>query len=192
MAHPRRLGLADVERGDPEQVDRTSTTREAQGFNSFYLMAMVHPGGYDEATHAPEQPGRRPAIRHAGRLLDGGRHPESERTGSGSTRSSRGGGARHGGDARLHLPRLAAAANGVVAATSSAQPDRDVLVTGVSGSGERYGDDPNIIWFGLGDFTPPEGQRGGRAACERSPRASRRPALRNRSWPSRRRPTRSR
>jgi hypothetical protein len=37
----------------PEQVDQYLTIREARGFNSFYLMAMVHPGGYGPAHHAP-------------------------------------------------------------------------------------------------------------------------------------------
>ena len=30
----------------PAQVDTYLATRKAQGFNSFYLMPMVHPGGY--------------------------------------------------------------------------------------------------------------------------------------------------
>ena len=40
--------------GRPTQVDEYLTTRQSQGFNSFYLMAMVHPGGYKDA--APNAP----------------------------------------------------------------------------------------------------------------------------------------
>src|SRR4029079_10487451 len=37
----------------PDQVDTYLSTRKSQGFNSFYLMAMVHPGGFGAAPHAP-------------------------------------------------------------------------------------------------------------------------------------------
>ena len=39
----------------PQEVDQYLAVRQAQGFNSFYLMAMVHPGGYQAAApHAPD------------------------------------------------------------------------------------------------------------------------------------------
>lgn len=37
----------------PAQVDTYLATRKAQGFNAFYLMAMVHPGGYPSVPNAP-------------------------------------------------------------------------------------------------------------------------------------------
>ena len=37
----------------PSQVDTYLSTRKGQGFNSFYLMAMVHPGGYAQVPNAP-------------------------------------------------------------------------------------------------------------------------------------------
>ncbi|HEY6005002.1 MAG TPA: DUF4038 domain-containing protein [Anaeromyxobacter sp.] len=38
----------------PAQVDTYLATRKAQGFNAFYLMSMVHPGGYAAVPNAPD------------------------------------------------------------------------------------------------------------------------------------------
>src|SRR5262245_47207574 len=37
----------------PDQVEAYLALRQAQGFDAFYLMAMVHPGAYRDVPHAP-------------------------------------------------------------------------------------------------------------------------------------------
>ena len=42
----------------------------------------------------------------------------------------------------------------------NAQPSRQALHDWGVWLGRRYRDEPNIIWFGLGDFAPPAGEEG--------------------------------
>ena len=62
----------------PEQVDDYLARRHAQGFNSFYLMAMVHPGGYrDAAPNAPNDRLGHPPFAKEGDFATVAASPES-------------------------------------------------------------------------------------------------------------------
>lgn len=61
------------------QLDAYLTTRAAQGFNSFYLSAVVHPGGYRDAPHAPNNREGNPPFGKLGDFSTAGATPESER-----------------------------------------------------------------------------------------------------------------
>jgi len=63
----------------PEQVDDYLTTRKAQGFNSFYLMAMVHPGASETAPNAPNNLEGDPPFATPDDFSTAGASPESSR-----------------------------------------------------------------------------------------------------------------
>jgi hypothetical protein len=143
-----------------QQVDEYLTIRRAQGFNAFYLMAMVHPGGYRAAPDAPRDlQGNEPFAR-AGDFSSAGGSPSSERYWAWI-------------DTIVHE----AAAHGMVAMLAYTylgydggdqgwyqeildQPSRAALFAWGRWLGERYQDDANVIWLGLGDYTPPAGSEG--------------------------------
>ena len=143
-----------------DEVDLYLATRRAQGFNAFYLNAMVHPGGYDAAPHAPDNVRGDPPFASPGDFSTAGASPASERywawidsiidqaaahdmvvmlayTYLGSD----------GGDQGWYREVLD-------------QPSRRALYRWGRWLGNRYRDKSNIIWLGLGDFTPPEGSEG--------------------------------
>jgi Protein of unknown function (DUF4038)/Putative collagen-binding domain of a collagenase len=144
----------------PEEVDQYLTTRSAQGFNSFYLMAMVHPGGYEPAHHAPNNRNGDPPFATPGDFSTAGASPESEQYWQWIDT----------------IVEKAAQHNMVVMMAYSylgwgggdmgwfqdllKQPSRDSLFDWGEWIGNRYKDTPNIIWFGLGDFAPPPGEEG--------------------------------
>jgi hypothetical protein len=144
----------------PEEVERYLATRRAQGFNSFYLMAMVHQGGYAAAPTAPNNVRGDPPFAAPGRFSTAGASVASERYWAGI-------------DAIIDR----AAAHGMVVMLAYtylgfgggdqgwyeevlAQPSRQDLFEWGRWLGSRYRGRPNLIWFGLGDFTPPEGSEG--------------------------------
>jgi hypothetical protein len=144
----------------PDEVDVYLATRKAQGFNAFYLHAMVHPGGYDAAPQAPDDVRGDPPFASPGDFSTAGGSPASQRywawidsivdkaaahdmvvmlayTYLGS----------EGGDQGWYQEVLD-------------QPSRHALYRWGRWLGSRYKDKPNIIWLGLGDFTPPDGSEG--------------------------------
>jgi len=146
----------------PQEVDEYLATRQAQGFNSFYLHAMVHPGGYDAAPNAPNNLQGDPPFASAGDFSTAGASPASERYW-----------------AWIDSIIDKAAAHGMVVMLAYtylgyqggdqgwyqevlAQPGRQALFEWGRWLGDRYRDRPNVIWFGLGDYTPPEGSEGAR------------------------------
>ncbi len=144
----------------PEQVDQYLDTRKAQGFNSFYLMAAVHPGGYEAAKHAPNNRDGDPPFATPGDFSTAGATDASERYWQWI-------------DSIIDK----AADRGIVVMLSysylgwsggnmgwyseiTTQPSRKSLHDWGEWLGHRYKDKPNIIWFGLGDFAPPAGSEG--------------------------------
>ena len=144
----------------PAEVDRYLDTRSAQGFNAFYLHAMVHPGGYDAAPNAPANAQGDPPFAAPGDFSTAGASPASERY-------------------WRWIDSIVdkAAAHGMVVMLAYTylgfdggdqgwyrevleQPDRDALFDWGRWLGARYKDKPNIVWLGLGDFTPPQGSEG--------------------------------
>jgi len=135
-------------------------TRKAQGFNSFYLMAMVHPGGYGAAPNAPNNRAGDPPFAT----------PNVFSTAGGSA-----GSARYWSwidsivdeaAQRSMVVMLAYTYLGYAGgdqgwyATLLAQPSRQACTDWGTWLGNRYKDKPNVIWFALGDFTPPSGSEG--------------------------------
>jgi hypothetical protein len=144
----------------PQQVDQYLDTRKAQGFNSFYLMAMVHPGGYDAAPNAPKNLAGDPPFATPGDFSTAGASPESARYWQGvdsiiAKAAQRGMAVMlaytylgyQGGDQGWYQDVLA-------------QRDRQTLFDWGQWLGARYRDAANVIWFGLGDYSPPAGSEG--------------------------------
>jgi hypothetical protein len=150
----------------PEQVDQYLDTRKAQGFNSFYLMAAVHPGGYGAAKHAPNNQAGDPPFATPGDFSTAGATPASERYWKWID----------------SIVDKAAQRNMVVMlaynylgwsggdmgwyADINAMPSMQSLHAWGEWIGRRYKDKPNIIWFGLGDFAPPPGTDGSKRVVE--------------------------
>jgi|GEM_PF-953297 len=147
----------------PDLVDTYLATRKAQGFNSFYLMAMVHEGG--NSAFAPAAPANYIGDRPFEALDGGGGWDFST---AGNTPSSQ------GYWAWVDTIIDKAAAQGMVvmlaftylgymggnqgwAQDILAQPSRAALTAWGEWLGLRYRNKPNILWFALGDDTPAPG-----------------------------------
>ena len=141
-------------RATPSEVEQYLDTRKKQGFNSFYLMAMVHPKGYGAAPNAPNNWRGDPPFAVEGDFSTAGATPESERYWQWID----------------WIVAQAAARNMVVMLSYTYlgwgggamgwyeeilnQPSQQSLFDWGTWLGSRYKDDANIIWFGLGDFAP--------------------------------------
>jgi hypothetical protein len=143
-----------------EEVDQYLATRRAQGFNSFYLMAMVHPGGYGAAAHAPNNRAGDPPFATPDDFSTAGTSPESERYWAWID-SIIDKAAAH--DMVVMLAYNYLGWNGGDMGWYEAineQPSREALYEWGRWLGTRYRDKPNVVWFGLGDFSPPAGSEG--------------------------------
>ena len=148
----------------PRQVDDYLRIRSAQGFNAFYLMAMVHAGDYEDAKHAPnDRRGDPPLAR-----------PDDYSSAAGSAASRRYWSwvddiivkaGQHGMAVILAYNYLGwqGGAQGWYA-VNAAQPNDESLHAWGVWLGRRFKDRPNVIWLGLGDFAPPPGSQGARRA----------------------------
>jgi Protein of unknown function (DUF4038)/Putative collagen-binding domain of a collagenase len=144
----------------PAEVDRYLETRRAQGFNAFYLHAMVHPGGYDAAPNAPANAQGDPPFASAGDFSTAGASPASERywrwIDSIVDKAA----------AHEMVVMLAYTYLGFDGGSQGwyrevmEQPSRRALFDWGRWLGARYEDKPNILWLGLGDYTPPPGSEG--------------------------------
>jgi hypothetical protein len=147
--------------GTPDQVDQYLTTRQSQGFNSFYLMAMVHPGGYkDAAPNAPNDINGDPPFATPNDFSTAGASPASARYWQWiDTIIAKA--ADHGMAVMLAYTYLGfrGGDQGWYAEVLS-QRDRQTLFDWGKWLGARYRNNPNVIWFGLGDFAPPDGSEG--------------------------------
>ena len=178
----------------PEEVDEYLATRRAQGFNSFYLMAMVHPGGYASSrrTRPNNQLGDPPfatrrRLLHRRRVAGVGAVLAVDRLDH-----RRGGGPRHGGHAGVHLPRLRAAATRAGGRTSLAQTEpAGAPRLGCLARQPLQGRRPTSSGSASATSRRRRARRA-RCASAPSPRGSRRRARPSCSWPSRHRRTGSR
>jgi hypothetical protein len=144
----------------PGEVDRYLQTRRAQGFNAFYLHAMVHPGGYDAAPNAPANAQGDQPFATAGDFSTAGASQASERywrwIDSIVDKAA----------AHEMVVMLAYTYLGFDGGSQGwyrevlEQPSRRALFDWGRWLGARYKNKPNIIWLGLGDFTPPHGSEG--------------------------------
>jgi Protein of unknown function (DUF4038)/Putative collagen-binding domain of a collagenase len=143
-----------------EQVDTYLDTRRAQGFNSFYLMAMVHPGEYRAAVHAPNNSQGDPPFAKAGDFSTAAMSPASERywawIDSIIDKAA----------SRQMVVMLAYTYLGYNGGKQGwyreilAQKSSQALFDWGNWLGQRFKDKANLIWFGLGDFSPPAGSEG--------------------------------
>jgi len=142
------------------QVDQYLSIRQAQGFNSFYLMAMVHPDGYSAAPTAPNDQEGDPPFATPGDFSTAGASPESARYWAWID-SIIAKAADHGMVVMLAYTYLGyQGGNQGWYQDVLAQRDRQALFDWGRWLGARYRDHPNLMWFGLGDFSPPPGSEG--------------------------------
>jgi hypothetical protein len=144
----------------PDEIDEYLSTRSAQGFNAFYLMAAVHPGGYDAASHAPNNAEGDPPFESPGDFSTAGASRASERYWAWIDSIVE--------KARLHgmVVMLAYTYLGWEGGDQGwyhevlDQPSDRALFDWGRWLGNRFKDAPNIMWLGLGDYTPPTGSEG--------------------------------
>jgi hypothetical protein len=144
----------------PAEVDDYLATRKSQGFNSFYLSAMVHQGSYQSAPNAPNDKAGDPPLATPNDFSTAGASPASERYWQWID-SIIAKAADHGMVVMLAYTYL-----GYQGGKEGwyqevlAQRDRQVLFDWGKWLGARYRNAPNVVWFGLGDFSPPAGSEG--------------------------------
>lgn len=151
-------------RATPQQVDTYLARRQSQGFNSFYLDVMVHAGGYDAAPNAPDDRRGDPPLATPGDYSTAGATPASRRYWAWLDSIIDKAAARHmvvllaynylgwnGGNQGWYQNNLA-------------QPSVRALQEWGVWLGNRFKTKANIVWLGLGDFTPPDGSEGSRRA----------------------------
>jgi hypothetical protein len=145
----------------PAQVDRYLTIRHAQGFNAFYLMAMVHPNGYlPFAPNAPNDRRGNPPFATPGMFSTAA---ESDASRSYWTWIDT-----IVDKAAVHHMAVMLAYTYLGFQGEDQGWYHDVLAQPTEASlyrwgvwlGRRFRNKPNVIWFGLGDFTPPAGSAG--------------------------------
>ena len=142
------------------EVDTYLAKRRAQGFNSFYLMAMVHPGGYSAATHAPNDRRGDPPFATPGDFSSAGMSAASRRYWSWIDTIVAKAAAQHmvvmlaytylgymGGDQGWYRTVLD-------------QSSRAALYNWGAWLGNRFRAARNLIWLGLGDYAPADGSEG--------------------------------
>ena len=134
-------------------------TRRAQGFNSFYLMALVRPAN-GPTPFAPNDRDGDPPLAIPGRLDTAGATPASERywkrlDGIIDAAAARG----FAGVLAYTYLGFAGGEEGWYE-TLLAQPSRATCFAWGEWLGRRYRDRANLIWLALGDFTPPPGSEG--------------------------------
>jgi hypothetical protein len=144
----------------PEQVDAYLATRKAQGFNSFYLMAMVPPGGYAAVPRAPDNYNDDPPFATPGLFSTAGGSVASERYWAGIDSIV------DKAAASGTVVMLAYTYLGYQGGSSGwyqdllAQPSLQACLDWGLWLGARYKGKSNLIWFALGDYTPPAGSEG--------------------------------
>lgn len=145
----------------PDQVDTYLADRKAKGFNSLYLMAMVHPGGYPAAVpNAPNDYAGDPPFATPGVFSTAGGSAASQRYWAWIDT----------------IIDKAAAQNMVVMFAYTylgyqggsqgwwnevlSQPSRQACTDWGTWLGNRYKGKSNLVWFTTGDYTPPTGSEG--------------------------------
>jgi len=144
----------------PAMVTAYLDDRKAKGFNSIYVMAMVHPGAWDFIPNAPSNYASDPPFTTPGLFSTAGADAASQRYWA-------------------HLDYIvdqAASRNMIVMLAFTylghrggsqgwwqellAQPSRQACFDWGAWLGNRYRTRTNIVWFTCGDYTPPAGSEG--------------------------------
>jgi len=140
-----------------DEVDAYMALREAQGFNAFYLMAMVHPGGYADTPHAPGSQAGDPPFLEPG-VFSTPNDPYWRWIDFIVDRAAQRGLAvmlaytylgYEGGPQGWYREVLR-------------QPSAEACYEWGVWLGSRYKAKANLVWFALGDYTPPPGSEGAR------------------------------
>jgi hypothetical protein len=135
----------------PADVDTYLTTRKAQGFNSFYLMAMVHEGGYAAAPGAPNnKAGVAPFTTPDDFLTPN--EPYWQWIDAIVDKA-----AAQGMVVMLAYDYLGYAGGSQGWAAVVGAMTKGAATTWGSWLGDRYKSKGNILWFSCGDYTPPAG-----------------------------------
>ena len=139
----------------PAEVDGYLSIRRAQGFNAFYLMAIVHPGGYPQAPGAPNDIAGHPPFARPNDFSSAGATPASEAYWAWI--DSIVDKAASQGMAVMLAYTYLGYAGGTEGWTSVIlqQSSRDVCASWGRWLGNRYRNKPNVLWLALGDYTPP-------------------------------------
>jgi uncharacterized protein DUF4038/collagenase-like protein with putative collagen-binding domain len=135
----------------PAQVDTYLATRKAQGFNAFYFMAMVHPGGYTSVPNAPNNYAGVAPFTTPGNFLTPN-EPYWQWIDSVVDKAAAQGMVVMFAYNYLGYPGLQQGWENEVSAMSQAD-----ATTWGTWLGNRYKAKTNIIWFALGDQTPASG-----------------------------------
>jgi hypothetical protein len=141
----------------PSEVDTYLSTRHAQGFDAFYLMAIVPPGGYKEAPGAPNDLAGHPPFARSGDFSTAGTTPASEAYWAWIDDIIDKAAAQ--GMAVMLAYTYLGYAGGAEGWTEAVlkQSSREVCSSWGRWLGNRYRNKPNILWLALGDYTPPPG-----------------------------------
>lgn len=166
QGHPFRLNCESAWalsiQATPAEVNEYLDDRASKGFNSIIVMAMVHPGDYSE--FAPQAPRNRFGHAPHARIGDFSSTPdEAYWRNIGSIIDAA---------ARHHmLVVFAYTYLGYGGGNEGWWEDlqRDCNTSAVCFKwgvwlGRRYRNRPNILWYTLGDYTPPAGSKGARRA----------------------------
>lgn len=144
----------------PTQVDEYFSTRSAQGFNAAYVMAMVHAGDYEDAKHAPQDRRGDPPLARPDDYASAGQSPASQRYWAWMDEIIDKAAQR---DMAVILAYNYLGWEGGAQgwfAVNAAQPSSSSLHLWGEWLGHRFKERANIIWLGLGDFSPPAGTDG--------------------------------
>jgi hypothetical protein len=146
----------------PAMVDQYLADRSARGFNSFYLMAMVHQGGYASygAPSAPNNYNGDAPFASPGVFSSAGGDAASQRYWA-NVESVIDKAAARGMAVMLFFTYLGHAGGDQGWWTEVlAQPSRQALFDWGAWLGNRFRGKANIIWATCGDYTPPSGSEG--------------------------------
>jgi hypothetical protein len=141
----------------PDEVEAYLALRQAQGFNAFYLMAMVHPGDYADIPHAPgNSAGEQPFVQPGS--FDTPNEPYWRWIDFIVDRA-----ARRGLSVMLAYTYLGyqGGPQGWYREVLR-QPSADACYRWGLWLGSRYKAKANVVWFALGDYAPPPGSEGAR------------------------------
>jgi hypothetical protein len=140
-----------------DEVEAYLALRQAQGFNAFYLMAMVHAGDYADIPHAPGSSAGDPPFREPG-VFATPNEPYWRWIDFIVDRAARRGLA-------VMLAYTYLGYQGGPQGWSREvlrQPSADACYRWGLWLGSRYKAKANVVWFALGDYTPPPGSEGAR------------------------------
>ena len=143
-------------------VDEYLDNRRAKGFNSFILMAMVHPGDY--TTYAPQCPRNRFGRAPHAVVGDFSSEPDEEYWRFIDSIIDKAASRRMAVILAFTYLGYRGGSQGWWGEINQGCNTQEVCYRWGAWLGDRYRTRTNIIWYTLGDFTPPAGSEGARRA----------------------------